>query len=57
MGLEHRIHELLIKDTEKYKEIPRDIRINNTKLKNNNIVIGDTSEGIKKCIKDFSLSL
>lgn len=57
MGLEHKIPQLLIKDTEKYKEIPRDIRIKNTKLKNNNIIIGNTSEGIKKCIKDFSLSL
>lgn len=57
MGLEHKIPELLIKDTEKYKDDPRDLRISNNKLKNNNIIINDTSEGIKKCIKDFSLNL
>lgn len=57
MGLEHKIPELLIKDTEKYKDATRDLRISNTKLKNNNVIIGDTAEGIKKCIQDFSLNL
>lgn len=57
MGLENKIPELLIKDTEKYKASPRDLRISNTKLRNNNIIIGDTSNGIKKCIKDFSLNI
>lgn len=57
MGLEHKIPELLIKDTEKYKDDPRDLRISNAKLRNHSIIIGDTSEGIERCINDFSLNL
>lgn len=57
MGLEHKIPELLIKDTEKYKDNPRDLRISNAKLRNHSIIIGDTSEGIERCINDFSLNL
>lgn len=57
IDLEHKIPELLIEDTEKYKDTARDLRISNAKLRNNNIIIGDTSDGIKKCIQDFSLNL
>ncbi|WP_392486229.1 SDR family oxidoreductase [Haloimpatiens sp. FM7315] len=53
LGLNHRINEIIEKDEEKFKEIPRDLRINNEKLRDLNIIFMSTEEGIKKCIEDF----
>ncbi|MFD3157851.1 SDR family oxidoreductase [Haloimpatiens sp. FM7330] len=57
MGLSERIDELLFKDSEKYKENPRDIRLNTDKLKQYGIEFKDTNEGIKQCITDYKLNL
>lgn len=55
MGLSHRVEEILIKDTERYKENNRDLRICNNKLKEKGICFTDTEEAVKRCINDFSL--
>lgn len=57
MGIAHRIDELLEKDTEKYADHPRDVRLNTDKIKNLGINLLNTEEGIKKCIEDYSLKL
>ncbi|MBU3092815.1 sugar nucleotide-binding protein [Clostridium sp. CF011] len=54
IGLNHKAGNYLEKDTEKYKEHPRDLRISNSKLKNYDIVMPKTEDGIKKCLKDFN---
>ena len=57
MGLEHRISELLIKDVERYETKSRDLRISNSKFKENQISFLTTEEAIRRCIKDFSLKM
>lgn len=57
LGLEHRIDELLVEDTVKYQESPRDVRLNTNKVKEFGIEFKDTDEGIKKCIQEFRLKL
>jgi dTDP-4-dehydrorhamnose reductase len=54
MGLGSRKDEIIEKDTEKYKENPRDLRISNSKLRDYGISFMTTEEGIKKAIKDFN---
>jgi len=54
MGLEYRIDELLIKDEERFKTHPRDLRITNKKLKDNGVNFLTTEKGIRACIKDFN---
>lgn len=54
MHLEDRIPDILLKDTERYKEQPRDLRIRNTKLKTHGIHFPTTQEGISKCLKEFN---
>lgn len=53
MGLSNRVEELLIKDEDRYKSAPRDLRICNKNLENNNIVFTSTKDAIGKCSKDF----
>ena len=53
LGLEHRIHDLRIEDTQNNKEHPQDLRICNNKLKHYDIYFKDTKEAINKCINDF----
>ncbi|QAA33532.1 SDR family oxidoreductase [Clostridium manihotivorum] len=55
MGLGHRVEELLIKDTERYKENNRDLRICNKKLRDQKICFTDTEEAVSRCIGDFIL--
>lgn len=57
MGLEHRIPELLIRDSESYSERPRDIRISNEKLKGFGINFSTTEEAVLKCIEDYNLHI
>jgi dTDP-4-dehydrorhamnose reductase len=53
MGLSNRVEELLIKDTDRYKNAPRDLRICNKNLESNSIIFTSTKDAIGKCIKDF----
>ncbi|WP_160680807.1 sugar nucleotide-binding protein [Clostridium sp. C8-1-8] len=55
MGLGHRVEELLIKDTERYKENNRDLRICNNKLRDQEICFVNTEEAVSRCIGDFIL--
>ncbi|MBU3073655.1 SDR family oxidoreductase [Clostridium estertheticum] len=57
VGLEHKIDELLEKDYDKYKNHSRDIRLCTDKINNYNINFSESSDGIKKCLKEFSLKL
>ena len=54
IGLGNKTDIYLEKDTERYKEHPRDLRINNSKLKNYDIFLPKTEDGIKNCLKDFN---
>lgn len=54
IGLEHKTEIYLEKDTDRYKEQPRDLRITNSKLKNHNIILPKTEDSIKNCLKDFN---
>ncbi|HCQ90295.1 MULTISPECIES: SDR family oxidoreductase [unclassified Clostridium] len=57
MGLEHRIHELLIKDTESFKNKNRDLRICNKKLEKYDIYFDETEKSLSKCINDFKFHI
>ena len=57
VGLEHRIEELLEKDLEKYKNHTRDIRLCTDKIRSYGLNFSESSDGIKKCIKEFKLKL
>lgn len=52
MGLKHKMEEILLCDTEKYNENPRDVRLNTDKLSKEGIIFGTTEEGIKRCFKE-----
>lgn len=53
LGLYHRLEDIIIEDTERFKNSKRDLRISNKKLKENNIHFSNTFEAIEKCIKEF----
>ena len=57
LGLEDRVHELLVEDTVKYSEKNRDVRLNTDKARAYGMEFEDTEEVIKKCIKEFRLKL
>lgn len=57
LGLSHRINDLIERDEEKYKDHPRDVRLITTKVRNLGIDFLNTEEGIRKCIRDYNLSL
>lgn len=57
MGLTHRIEEILIKDEDKFKSHPRDLRISNKRLKNNGIEFLSTEDGIQRCIREYNYGL
>jgi dTDP-4-dehydrorhamnose reductase len=57
LGIEERIDALIKKDTEKYKEHPRDVRLCTDQLRKYGIVFSDTKDAIKKCIEEFKFKL
>lgn len=54
MGISHRINDIIIKDEEKYKTSPRDLRMANDKIASYGITYPETAVAIKKCIEDFN---
>lgn len=54
MGIESRTGDIIIKDEEKYKDMPRDLRISNDKIKSYGISFSETKDAVYKCINDFS---
>ena len=57
IGLDHRIEELLGKDLEKYKDHTRDIRLCTNKIKSYGLEFSESTDGIKKCLKEFKFKL
>lgn len=55
LGLSYRMSYIIQKDEHKFKELPRDIRITNKKLKSLGIEFLSTEEAIRQCIKDFGM--
>lgn len=53
LGLQNRIEDIIIKDTERFKDKKRDLRISNKKLRDNGIYFESTEEAIARCIKEF----
>lgn len=56
MGLANRIDNILVKD-EKYKNSPRDVRLNTEKARKNGMEFKTTKEGLANCIRDYKLNL
>lgn len=57
VGLEHRIEELLEVDLEKYKDHIRDVRLCTDKIKSYGLEFSESTDGIKKCLKEFKIKL
>jgi dTDP-4-dehydrorhamnose reductase len=55
LGLSHRMPDIIQKDEDKFKELPRDIRISTQKLKLLGIEFLSTEEAIRQCINDFQM--
>lgn len=55
MGFKEREDKLIQRDDERYKEKPRDIRIDTNKLASHGIKFENTMDGIERAIKDFGL--
>lgn len=53
LNLSNRIEDIIIKDTEKFKYNPRDLRICTNKLKENSIIFDNTDIAIERCINEF----
>ncbi len=54
MNLENRAGEIIIRDSERFKEKNRDLRISNKRLRDYGIKFLNTEEGIKRCIEEFN---
>lgn len=52
LGFKDSLEELLEADNEKYKENPRDIRLNTDKIKRYGIKFSATEDAIKRCIRE-----
>ena len=57
LGLEGRIHELVEKDEEKYRERARDARLDTEKIREQGFRFSDTPEAIRRCVQEYSLGL
>ncbi|MGL4607761.1 MAG: SDR family oxidoreductase [Eubacteriaceae bacterium] len=55
LGLEKRISELLVKDLDKYREKPRDVRLNTDKAKELGLFFLESQVALKNCIEDYGL--
>lgn len=53
LNLPNRIDDIIIKDTNRFKDNPRDLRICTDKLKNNSILFSSTENSIERCIGEF----
>ncbi|WP_238882751.1 sugar nucleotide-binding protein [Clostridium sp. YIM B02551] len=54
IGLSNSVEDILIKDTDRYKDSNRDLRISNKKLNNLEISFTDTQEAVSTCLREFS---
>lgn len=53
LGLKHRVNDLIEKDEIKYKEHPRDVRLDTNKIRSFGFAFSDTKVAIEKCIQQF----
>jgi dTDP-4-dehydrorhamnose reductase len=57
MGLANRIDELILKDSEKYKDNPRDARLDTSLLESRGIIFSETSDAVSRCIREYNLRI
>ncbi|MDA3939520.1 MAG: NAD(P)-dependent oxidoreductase [Spirochaetia bacterium] len=57
MGLEYRIDELIIKDEEKYKDNPRDARLETSRAQSHGIEFSESMDAISRCIREYHLEI
>lgn len=57
LGLENRIPEMLTKDVEKYKDSPRDARLDTSLIQSKGIIFSETTLAIKRCIREYNLKI
>ena len=55
IGVGHRIDELLEKDADRYKDAPRDVRLDTSKIEGCGFAFSETREGLAKLVREFSL--
>lgn len=55
IGAGHRIDELLEKDLESYKDAPRDVRLDTSKLTRFGFIFSETREGLRRLVREFGL--
>lgn len=55
LKLNRRLEEVLENDSERFKEKQRDLRIDNNKLRKNEIYFSTTEDAIKKCLREFKI--
>lgn len=53
LGLQHRIDEILVKDTDKYPSGMKDLRMDTSKLAQHGVALPSTEQGIERCLKEF----
>lgn len=56
LGIANRIDELLIPDHEKYRDSPRDVRLDTGKIAAAGVAFPSSTEAISACIKAFSMT-
>jgi dTDP-4-dehydrorhamnose reductase len=56
LGLSDRL-ELIERDDQKYKEHPRDARLDTSKIRAHGFAFSDTPEAIRTCIREFALAM
>ncbi|GAA0180225.1 dTDP-4-dehydrorhamnose reductase [Clostridium sediminicola] len=57
LGLEERISLLIEKDIEKYKDAPRDVRLDCNKISKLGFNFSESKDGITKCINEFKFKI
>ncbi|PKM57950.1 MAG: NAD(P)-dependent oxidoreductase [Firmicutes bacterium HGW-Firmicutes-3] len=57
LGLNDRIHDLIEKDEAKFKEHPRDVRLDTDKIRSYGFDFSDTKVAIDKCIQEFHFNM
>lgn len=57
MGLGHRIDELIQKDKEKYRDNPRDARLDTSLIQSHGILFSETADAVSRCILEYNLKI
>ena len=57
MGLGHRVSELILRDEEKYKDNPRDARLDTSLIQSKGIIFSETMDAVSRCIEEYNLKI